>query len=161
MSCCSNDTLSKVLAFLGALALGAAVAVLYGTGVLTEPRIAIYVALGLTALILVVLLVLLFGCQRGWHCLCRWAGTLLAADLPALMLTGGLAAALPDVPGAIDSIAVGAVFTPVFYSLILLWLLLRCILRTHCGCRPHRDCRCECSCACGCDACPLPEDARR
>ena len=155
MSSCSSDTLSKVLAFLGALVLGAAVAVLYGTGLLTEPRIAIYVALGLTALILVVLLVLIFGCQRGWHCLCRWAGTLLAADLPALVLTGGLAAALPEAPAAVDSIAVGAVFATVFFSVILLGLLLRCVLLTHCGCRP---CRC---CRCGGDACPLPEDARR
>ena len=161
MSSCSNDVVSKLLAFLGALVLGAAVAVLYGTEVLTQPRIAVYAALGLTVLILLVLLVTLLGCQRGWHCLCRWAGTLLAADLPALVLTGGLAAALPDAPGVVDAIAVGVTFTPVFFSLILLGLLLRCILRSHCGCRPRRDCRCECGCTCGYDACPLPEDADR
>ena len=161
MSSCSNDVVSKLLAFLGALVLGAAVAVLYGIGVLTAPLAAIYVALGLTVLILVVLLVLLFGCQRGWHCLCRWAGTLLAADLPALVLTALLAAALPPSPGILATIAVGVAFTPVFFSLLLLWLLLRCILQTHCGCRPRRECSCECSCTCGCNACPLPEDARR
>ena len=41
MSSCSNDAVSKLLAFLGALVLGAAVAVLYGTEVLTQPLIAV------------------------------------------------------------------------------------------------------------------------
>ncbi|MBQ8611780.1 MAG: hypothetical protein IJ412_08770 [Oscillospiraceae bacterium] len=142
-----NDTFSKILAFIGALVLGILVAVLYFTGVIVTLPIIAYIGLGAAIGILVFLLLVLFGADRGWRCVCRYASPLLYASVLAIAAAALLLAVASSGGIILLSILAGVWATLLFFAVILFLMFVSCFIASRCGCNApaeHRgnDCRC-------------------
>ncbi len=144
-----NDTFSKVLAFIGALVLGVAIALLYNFGFITDPRTLVYVGIGLAAAMLVYMLVALFGTERSGKCICNYAGPVIYASLLALVAAAVTLAVTPATATAValrTTITLGVWATLLFFAIILFILFLSCIINARCG-------SCNTCNSCGCNTC--------
>lgn len=129
-----NDTFSKILAFIGALVLGALTALLHLTGVFMLVRTMAFIGLVLALGVAVYVLVLLAGEGRE-RCLCRygsslWYAAVLSAVAAVLLLV------VADAFGPLATVLVGVWATLAFFTLILLCMLVSCRLAQRCGCSP-------------------------
>ena len=137
-----NDTFSKILAFIGALVLGIIVAVLYFTGIITALPVIAYIGLGVAVGLLVFLLLVLFGGDRGWRCLCRYASPLLYASVLAAAAAALLLSVVNTGGQVLLTVLAGVWATLLFFAVILFLLLVSCFIASRCGCNAPSDHRC-------------------
>lgn len=140
---CNNDAFSKILAFIGALVLGAVVAVLYLFGILPALAAAVYIGLAVSAAIVVFVLLVLFLSKHGTRCICRYAGTLLYAAVLALVAAAVLLAVLPTGFCLLIAILSGVWATLGFFALILFLMLVSCFISSRCGCGSQSESCCS------------------
>lgn len=140
---CNNDAFSKILAFIGALVLGAVVAVLFCFGILPALAVLAYVGLAAAAAIVVFVLLVLFLGKHGTRCICRYAGTLLYAAVLSLVAAAVLLAVLPTGFLVLISILAGVWATLAFFALILFLMLVSCIISSRCGCGSQSESCCS------------------
>ncbi len=136
-----NDTFSKILAFIGALVLGAVVAVLYFFGIIVALPVIVYIGLGVAIGLLVFLLVLLYTEERGSRCLCRYASPLLYACVLAVV-AAVLVLAVGTARVVLATVLAGAWATLLFFAVILFLMMVSCHISARCGCGAPKDCRC-------------------
>ncbi len=149
----SNDSFSKILAFIGALILGVVTAVLHYVRLLTDVRTLLFIGLGVAVSLLVFLLALLFGSERGWRCICRYASTLLYAAVLTLVASALLLAlSTADIPTVVITILLGVWATLAFFALILFCMLVSCFISARCGCGSSGENHCGGN-ACGSNSC--------
>ncbi len=149
-----NDTFSKILAFIGALVLGVAIALLYNFSFITDPRTLVYVGIGLAAAMLVYMLVALFGTQRSSKCICNYAGPVTYASLLSLVAAAVTLAVTPATATAValrTTITLGVWSTLLFFAVILFIMFIDCIIKARCGCK-ERCSTCDSCNTCSCTA---------
>ena len=145
-----NDSFSKILAFIGALVLGAVVAVLYFFGILTALPVLVYIGLALAAAALVFLLLVLLLGEHGTRCICRYASALLYAAVISIAAAALLLAVLPDGNQVLVTVLTGVWATLALFALVLFLLLVSCFITARCGCNmPKENCCSAGSCRFG------------
>ncbi len=138
-----NDSFSKILAFIGALVLGAVVAVLYYFGILSALPVLVYIGLALAAAALVFLLLVLLLSEHGTRCICRYASALLYASVLSLAAAALLLAVFPNGNQVLVTVLTGVWATLALFALILFLLLVACFITARCGCGVPKDSCCS------------------
>ena len=138
-----NDSFSKILAFIGALVLGAVVALLSFFGILPALAVMVYIGLALSAAVLVFLLLVLLLGEHGIRCICRYAGAMMYAAVLSLAAAALLLAVLPVGFPVLIAVLAGVWATFAAFTLILFLMLVACFIAARCGCGSQKESCCS------------------